>query len=145
MPVDQTIQMMKNSARSTIVRSRYIRTYIHTDAAPASGCVCPGDTLTYECTTMGTDTAWFGTAFNCLGGHSILLRHSTFLDRRAYGSCNDGSIVARGISIEGNHYTSQLNVTVTPDIAGTTIVCYNLNGVAYGIVLSFVIPTTGLF
>ena len=31
--------------------------------------------------------------------------------------------MARTLSVEGNNYTSQLNVTVTPDTAGKTIEC----------------------
>ena len=31
--------------------------------------------------------------------------------------------MASGLSVDGNNYTSQLNVTVTPDTAGKTIEC----------------------
>ena len=31
--------------------------------------------------------------------------------------------MGQGLRIEGNHYISQLNVTITPDTAGNTIVC----------------------
>ena len=48
------------------------------DAALTSGCACPGDTLTYECTIMsvlGGATVWTGTALalNCLYGEIVLL------------------------------------------------------------------------
>ena len=65
----------------------------------------------------------------------------------AYGSCTNGSIVARSISVEGNNYTSQLNVTVTLDTAGITILCYYSRidpaEESYDY-LEVVIPTTGL-
>ena len=111
------------------------------DAAFTRGCVCPGDTLTYNCTTMGLGfTVWSGTAFDC---YEITLRNQWFMHEIG-DSCNNGNIVARSLSVEGNNYTSQLNVTVTPDTAGKTIVCYSDNGQVDTLISSFVIPTTGL-
>ena len=52
--------------------------------------------------------------------------------------------MARSLSVEDNNYTSQLNVTVTPDIAGKTIKCLHDNGSIATLVFSLVIPTTGL-
>ena len=114
------------------------------------GCVCPGDTLTYECTDTGRyyrETIWRGTAFECpAGGSLIILRHSHFTSvNGTSGSCNNGDIVARSLSVEGNNYTSQLNVTVTPDIAGMTIWCLSGNGFIRKLIFSSVIPAiTGL-
>ena len=90
----------------------------------------------------GQSTTWTGTAFNCLAGEIVLI-HSRHLI--AAGECNDGAIVAMGISVEGNRYTSQLNVTVTPDIVGKTIVYEHDNLSNITIRLSIMIPTTGLF
>ena len=39
------------------------------------------------------------------------------------GTCNNGQIVGESLSVQGNNYNSQLNVTVTPDMAGKTIIC----------------------
>ena len=115
------------------------------DAALTSGCACPGDILTYECTVMGglyEYTYWTGTAvaLNC-PYNEIVLPHYHFTE--TYQACNNGPIVARLISVEGNNYTSQLNVTVTHDIAGETIKCFYVNGRST-IQLSTVLPTTGL-
>ena len=90
-----------------------------------NGYVSPGDILTYECTVMGAvSTFWTGSAFDCPNyGNEILLLHSRFLHSGTSGSCNNGSIVARGLSVDGNNFTSQLNVTVTPVIGGKTITC----------------------
>ena len=117
-----------------------------TGATPANGCVCPGDTLTYECTTdKGEATVWLGGAFDCPNGNmQIILHYHQFSDGGAFGSCNDGSIVARGVSVEGNNYTSQLNVTVTPDIAGEEITCYYIEGTNIFPILSVLIPRPGL-
>ena len=106
----------------------------------ASGCVCPGDILNYECTARGIGlTVWTGTAFNCTAG-GIALSHTRFLS--AAGEC--GATVARGVSINGNNYTSQLNVTFTPYMAGKIIICLYDNFYNESIQFSTVIPTTGL-
>jgi hypothetical protein len=111
-----------------------------------SGCTCPGDTLTYECTAMGGGpTVWTGSAFNCSSSsHMILLLHNRFSSSKGdYGSCNNGAIVGRSVSAEGNSYTSQLNVTITPDTAGKTIECEYDDGPIVTLVFTSVIPTTG--
>ena len=96
-----------------------------------SGCVCPGDTLIYECTVMGRgSTVWTGTAFNCSSSNNeILLLHTHFSSIEGdYGLCNNGAIVGQSLGVEGNNYTSQLNVTVTPDIAGKIVECFYDDG-----------------
>ena len=46
-----------------------------------SRCICPGDTLTYECTVVGLGvTVWTGSAFSCPSSNNeIALLHSRFL------------------------------------------------------------------
>ena len=55
-------------------------------------------------------------------------------------------IVARTLSAEGNNYTSQLNVTITPDTAGSTIECsnYDQTGTEYYRFTSKIPTATGL-
>jgi hypothetical protein len=111
------------------------------------GCVCPGDILTYECTVMGeaaSATVWTGSALvnDC---DDIILLH----DSRSYNGsgiyCNNGTIVARILYAEGNNYTSQLNITVTPDTVGKNIRCFYVNVPQTMLVFSSIIPTiTGL-
>ena len=119
------------------------------DAASTIGCVCPGDTLTYECTVRGLGaTVWRGTAFECSSTtNELILLHRRFTS--VYGassSCNNGDTVARGVSAKGNNYTSQLNVTITPDTAGKTVECLRDNGTSSTLLFSRVIPTvTGLY
>ena len=109
-------------------------------------CACLGDILTYECTTTGTlggATVWRGTAFVC-SLYEITLLHSRFADG-TFGVCNDGDIVARSLSVEGNNYTSQPSVNVTSNIAGKTIDCVNDDTFNTTIQFSTVTPTTGTF
>ena len=91
----------------------------------------------------GQATVWTGTALNCVSkSNEITLSHGRFLS--AAGECNNGAIVVRGISVQNNLYTSKLNVTVTPDIAGKTIMCFHDNEYNITFYFSAVIPTTGL-
>ena len=91
-------------------------------------CVCPGDQLTYRCTVQGDTTGatiWNGTAF--LGGcqlNEIPLLHRQFTRTGgSTGRCNNGAIVGQSLGVQGNSYTSELNVTITPETAGKTITC----------------------
>ena len=95
------------------------------------GCLCPGYTVTYQCSVVGGGTTvWQGTAFQCSGLNSfILLRHSKFnASEKAYGECNNGAIVARAIGVLDNYYTSQLNVTLSPEMNNRTVECVYDNG-----------------
>ena len=115
--------------------------------ADISGCVCPGDILTYECTVMGAGTTvWAGNAFNCPSyDNEISLLHSRFMsDNVYYHTCNNGAIVARSLSVDGNNYTSQLNVTVTPETIGKTIECHYDDGRFVYTRFSSTISITGL-
>ena len=124
-----------------------LKRYCSVDTAVANGCVCPGEILTYECTARGgVSTVWTGSAYDgprC----EIVLLHSRFTSGQGTNViCKKGAtyIVARSLSVEGNNYTSQLNVTVTPDTAGKTIECSSDNGINEILISSFVIPPTGL-
>ena len=125
------------------------------DAAVSQGmnsnkCVCPGDILTYECTVMGQyqgSTIWKGTVFRSCNIEEITLLHNRFQSNGGtVHVCNDRAIVARIVSVEGNNYTSQLSVVVTPEIVGNSIECRHDNGTSLSttIYLSSTIPTTGL-
>ena len=88
-----------------------------------SECACPGETLTFDCTVMGGQggaTIWTGSAFDCQGNEITLFHGPT---STIHGECNDGAIVGQRVSVEGNLYTSQLNVTVTPNMARKNIMC----------------------
>ena len=91
-----------------------------------SSCICPGHMWTLECTMVGSPfgaTVWQGDFFDCSNG--IILLHNS--ERYTVGKqeCNDGSIVGQGIAIDGNHYTSQLNITINDYIDDQTIQCYS--------------------
>ena len=108
----------------------------------SNDCIRPCDTVTYECTVVGSPgglTVWAGDFFvHCLNGKRVMtLRHSPtqvgetseFTDR----TCNNGSIVGRIIRVENDSYTSQLNVTLTSDIVGRSIECSYDNGTIHRI------------
>ena len=86
-----------------------------------SDCICPDYTVVYVCTIMGGDgdhTVWKITAFDdCL---NVILVHNEF---EMIKTCNNKSVVAKGISLSEGYYTSQLNLTVSHDIIGQSIEC----------------------
>jgi hypothetical protein len=94
-------------------------------------CVCLGDTVTYECTVVGDNggiTVWTGDFFRCPNGkREIGLVHNDFTRERVY-TCNDGNVVGRIVRAENGSYTSQLNVTLTPDLVKKSIECAYDNG-----------------
>ena len=53
-----------------------------------------------------------------------MLRHTQFASGGAVGTCNNGAINARSVSVENtNCFTSQLNVTLSPSLNGRTVEC----------------------
>ena len=110
-------------------------------------CTCPGSTLTYECTVVGGSggaTVWRGTVFNCpLSDHEIVLLHGRFeSDTGTFKTCNNGAIVGRGLRVEDNSsYTSQLNVTVSPDMIGESIECSHDHGGTTNVIGSSMLHT----
>jgi hypothetical protein len=116
------------------------------NAGSMSGCLCPGDILTYQCTVVGRGlTVWIGNAFICPSNNNeIALLHRRFeSENGTSNSCNNGAIVGRSLAVEGNNYTSQLNVTITPETAGTTVECISDNGTTTMLIFSLLIPSTG--
>ena len=87
-------------------------------------CTCLGHSQIFECVVYGGGlTIWQGTAFHC-SGNQIQLRHSQYNNSLgAIGECNDGAIVASSVGVSGDHYTSQLNVTVGQEMINGTIEC----------------------
>ena len=94
-------------------------------------CTCPGYNSLYECTvTGGIATVWKGTAVNCQSADNeiILLHNTNFTSLRAE-TCNSGAITGQAIRVENGTYTSQLTVTVSAEMNGSTIVCAHDTGV----------------
>ena len=91
---------------------------------PNVNCTCPGEVLTFTCIiNEGGTTLWTGTAFSC-NLNEILLRHSQFsVPGGTSGSCNNGAITGRSIGVTNGCYSSELNVTVSPNLNGRTILC----------------------
>ena len=136
------------SATTMIIICKYsVCTYTHSDIVTSQGtipggCTCPGDTLTYTCTVRGglaDFTVWTGTGLDC----EIVLLHIRFANGVS-ATCNNGAIVARSLSVVGNNYTSQLNVTLNSETTRKTIECLYDNGMTNTLVLSLMLPTSGL-
>ena len=88
-------------------------------------------------------TVWTGSAFDCPETNNRIYQVHSHAPDESYRICN-GDIVARISSVEGNNYTSQLNVTVTPETMGKTVECHYDNGYISTFLFSLMIPTTGL-
>ena len=57
-------------------------------------------------------TVWDGSAIQCEHG-TIHLRHSLYNEtEKPLRICNHGAIIAQAIGVDGNSYTSQLNISV---------------------------------
>ena len=79
------------------------------------------------CTVQGSPsgaTIWNGTAFSGCQQNQIRLKHHQFTHPGgSTDTCNNDAIVGKSLGIQGNNYTSQLNVTITSETAGKTIMC----------------------
>ena len=87
---------------------------------------CPEDVAVFICRVSGgVATVWRGSIFNCPDhGNEIILRHSNFENEDNTGTCNDRKVVAYSSEVISNSiYSSQLNVTVTPEMHNGTIEC----------------------
>ena len=98
----------------------------------SSDCTCPGFSLTYECTVMGTEngfTVWQGSAFNCTG-NAIVLRHRRFTSEEIIlGECNGDSLLGSSLRVEnGSFYVSQLIIRNSSEVIGDSIECVHSTG-----------------
>ena len=112
---------------SVLTSPRYDQQYmiVEGELISPSGCSCPGDQLTFDCSVQsGVATVWQGSAFDCIS-RSIILLHSRFSEQSlpAGGECNDGNIIAYSIGEFNHTFISQLNVTVTMNMNNKTIEC----------------------
>ena len=100
------------------------------------------DTLTFTCrVTGGVSTVWEGTAFMCAStDDEIIFIHSRFINEPSR-TCNNGSIVGEIVEVNGNNYTSQLNISFDPSLIGKTVTCVKDNGRNTSIVANYIITT----
>ena len=99
-----------------------------------TGCLCPGDVVTYKCTTVKVTTMiWRGSVFSVLCPRDVqelvvVYQDITFQDSGYIASCNGGAIRASSVRAETESadlvYSSQLNVTLTSDMIGKSIKCF---------------------
>jgi hypothetical protein len=79
-------------------------------------------------------TVWQGTAFSGCNNNEITLIHNRFAREGASGICNGGAITGRSVRVESNiSYISQLEVAITAEMVGKSIVCNLDNGTIYTI------------
>ena len=98
-------------------------------------CSCPGYNLTFECTVIGGiggSTAWKGEVFrNSCMVPRLLLRHREFVSGASV-VCTNGNIVLHSLQVDTEnssyYYTSQLNITYSMSLIGSTIFCAHDNG-----------------
>ena len=92
-----------------------------TGFAKITDCICPGYSVTYECTVIGgLGTVWRGTAFNSCG--EIFLLHDRFGENYTK-TCNNGEISGGSLGVFGSFYVSQLSVKVRFSSIGKTVQC----------------------
>ena len=92
------------------------------ESPPNATCACPGKVLTYTCSVVGgSATIWGGSAFDC-DRNEIVLHHGDFSNGTS-GRCNDGAILGESVNVDGNLYTSQLNVTVHKGLSYKIVTC----------------------
>ena len=89
---------------------------------------CPEDVTVavFVCRVSGgVATVWRGSIFNCPDhGNEIILRHNDFENEDNTRTCNDRKVVAYSSEVISNSiYSSQLNVTVTPEMHNGTVEC----------------------
>ena len=88
-----------------------------------------GSILSYDCSVIGEgSTVWTGGGFNCPSSNNRIILKNTAEYITAFGACNGGSITGSGISVAGDHFTSELIINYTPDLKGTNVTCIYNNG-----------------
>ena len=110
----------------------------------ANVCDC---NLAYQCTVSGSGTTvWQGSAFTCDNNNdgTLQLRHSQFANGSLIRECNsdDRIITARAVGVMGDNYTSQLTMSVTPEINNKTVQCVHDNGTTVGVISTSTVAIT---
>ena len=91
------------------------------------GCIPEGRSVSYQCTVSDPtnppigSTVWRSDALLCPGtSNRISLSHYQFTELEI-PSC--GPLRAKALGVNGTNYLSQLNLTGTTDLNGTTLSC----------------------
>lgn len=112
-------------------------------------CICPGQTLTFECRVIGTGVTvlhYQGSLINCENSISgdILLLHSRYTNgTRGELKCNGGAIklVGRSVRVEDNCYISQLQMKFNDFFVESQVRCEYDNGIDSRLVANYSIPS----
>ena len=93
------------------------------------GCIPEGRTVSYQCTVADTtnplvgSTIWSGSAFHdqCpSSSNRINIPHIQFSEMRTF-SC--GTLMGRAVEVDGSNFVSQLNLTASIELKGSTLLC----------------------
>ena len=88
-----------------------------------------GSILSYDCSVIGEgSTVWTGGGFDCPGSNNRIILKNSAEYITTFGACNGGSITGRGVSVAGDHFTSELDINYTPDLKGKNVTCIYDNG-----------------
>ena len=101
--------------------------------------------ITFKCQVTGgngTSIVWTGTAFKCASSENAIVLLHNRLDS-AKGTCNDGNIVGKIIEVDGNNYTSQVMITLSPSLIGKTVECKRDDGTVESLVEKYTIEAGG--
>lgn len=83
-------------------------------------------------------TVWTGTAFMCpASNNQIILLHNRF-NNESSKDCN-GNIMVVSTEVNGNKYTSQINITFNSFLIGKFVECFSDDGHTSSLVANYTI------
>ena len=105
-----------------------VGTVVESNLEIVSSCTCPGYEVVFECAVSGGgSTTWQGTALANCDRSRIILRHSEFTKEGGYvinKMCgSSGTITGQAVSVVNDTYLSQLTITASEEVNGSTIEC----------------------
>lgn len=120
----------------------------HNGLTMLSGCTCPGHNQIYECTVVGEGaTIWKGTLFECVATNNEIVLFHEYSNGISSSQrvCNNGTITGRIIRAENGTYTSQVTITVHPEMDSRSIQCIydSIDGTSTEIGSDILTITTG--
>ena len=98
------------------------------DRITGLGCIPERMNVSYQCTVVDTSsigsTVWSGSAFQCPdSSNQINLQHGQFSELEMGGLPSCGTFRITSLRVNGSTYVSQLSLTATTELNGTTISC----------------------
>ena len=104
------------------------------------------ETLTLECNVIGSGSTVLRLQGNSIICGEIILLHSRYnSSARSSAVCNNGAIelVGRSLGVEGNCFTSQLQIKFNDNFVENLVSCIYDNGTAEKVVGNYLIHAIG--